>query len=124
MSHIPLPKIILPPFNHSYFCSQRENAIEESQKRLYISIDFDELLLAPPFSNELETVDCSLPSCFYESVIAVNSVNDCQKAKLCKRFKVCDPAIACLRSIFVCLTATKLLSEELRLVQTLAVSFG
>uniref|UniRef100_A0A915C9P9 C3H1-type domain-containing protein n=1 Tax=Parascaris univalens TaxID=6257 RepID=A0A915C9P9_PARUN len=66
---------------------QRDNAVEASSSRAYISIEFDDL----PLSNDsiktaFDVVDCQLPNAFLEAVIVTNSVSERDAELICKKY--------------------------------------
>uniref|UniRef100_A0A9J2PAX4 C3H1-type domain-containing protein n=1 Tax=Ascaris lumbricoides TaxID=6252 RepID=A0A9J2PAX4_ASCLU len=66
---------------------QRDNAIEASSSRAYISIEFDDL----PLSNDsirtaFDVVDCQLPNPFLEAVIVPNGVSERDAELICKKY--------------------------------------
>uniref|UniRef100_A0A0N5AHN8 C3H1-type domain-containing protein n=1 Tax=Syphacia muris TaxID=451379 RepID=A0A0N5AHN8_9BILA len=66
---------------------QRDNAVEASYLRLYVSIEFDDSV-SKVFSlmNATEIVDCRLPEGFYEADIKINFPSKEERKDICSKY--------------------------------------
>lgn len=66
---------------------QRDNAVEASCSRAYLSVEFDDLpSLLTAISQAVDVVGCGLPQGFYEPVIQPVASSDQQQKLICSRY--------------------------------------
>ena len=74
-------------WTHSF--SQRENAVEASFSRLYVSIEFDSSMLSvSSLSDAIDIVSCQLPEGFYLADVKVNVPNEEERRCICPKYAV------------------------------------